>query len=81
MQPAAPCARFAKRTERLGLVMMQSTQAAASLPRLKGRAEVFAAIAAGLLGLFLIWGVGFANPAEIHNAAHDSRHSMVFPCH
>lgn len=33
------------------------------------------------LGLFLIWGVGFAGPQSIHNAAHDTRHSISFPCH
>ena len=34
-----------------------------------------------LLGLFLLFGVGFAHPDIIHNAAHDSRHSFSFPCH
>ncbi len=34
-----------------------------------------------LLGLGLVWGVGFAAPAAIHNAAHDARHSLAFPCH
>ena len=35
----------------------------------------------GLLGVFLIWGVGFAQSETLHNAAHDSRHSIAFPCH
>ena len=34
-----------------------------------------------LLGLGLIFLTGFAYPEVIHNAAHDTRHSMVFPCH
>lgn len=34
-----------------------------------------------LFGLLLIYGVGFAHPEAIHNAAHDSRHSFAFPCH
>jgi cobalt transporter subunit CbtB len=34
-----------------------------------------------LVGAFMILGVGFAHPEAIHNAAHDSRHSMGFPCH
>lgn len=34
-----------------------------------------------LLGVFLLFGVGFAHPDIIHNAAHDSRHSISFPCH
>lgn len=32
-------------------------------------------------GALLIWGVGFARPAAIHNAAHDVRHAFAFPCH
>jgi len=40
-----------------------------------------AAVAAGLLGVFILFGVGFAGPSTIHNAAHDSRHSFAFPCH
>ena len=39
------------------------------------------AVVAMLLGVFVLFGVGFAGPAEIHNAAHDSRHSFAFPCH
>jgi len=39
------------------------------------------AVAGAIFGLFLIYGVGFAHPEAIHNAAHDSRHSFAFPCH
>ncbi len=38
-------------------------------------------LAAILLGVFFIIGVGFAQPSVLHNAAHDSRHSAAFPCH
>lgn len=34
-----------------------------------------------LLGLFILYGTGFAQPETLHNAAHDSRHSFAFPCH
>ncbi len=34
-----------------------------------------------LLGLFVIGFVGFAQMDVAHNAAHDYRHSMAFPCH
>lgn len=37
--------------------------------------------AAALLGAFLIGGVGFSHITAVHNAAHDYRHSMGFPCH
>ena len=33
------------------------------------------------LGVFLVFGVGFAHPEAIHNAAHDARHAFSFPCH
>jgi cobalt transporter subunit CbtB len=39
------------------------------------------AILAAMLGVFLIWGVGFSPVMAIHNAAHDTRHSNGFPCH
>ena len=39
------------------------------------------AVFAMLLGAFILYGVGFAGPAEIHNAAHDVRHAFTFPCH
>ena len=34
-----------------------------------------------LLGLFVVGFVGFANIDAVHNAGHDYRHSMGFPCH
>ncbi|MFW2392688.1 MAG: CbtB domain-containing protein [Alphaproteobacteria bacterium] len=37
--------------------------------------------AAALLGIFIVGGVGFSHMAVFHNAAHDYRHSMAFPCH
>lgn len=39
------------------------------------------AVAALLVGLFLVFGTGFAHPMAIHNAAHDVRHAFAFPCH
>lgn len=55
---------------------MQSTAAAAEVAP-----TAVAALVAALLGLFILYGVGFASPATLHNAAHDSRHSFAFPCH
>lgn len=34
-----------------------------------------------LLGFFVIGFVGFSHIAVAHNAGHDYRHSMAFPCH
>jgi cobalt transporter subunit CbtB len=39
------------------------------------------ALFAALLGLFLLWAVGFSHVGAFHNAAHDTRHSNAFPCH
>ncbi|MBA4786337.1 MAG: CbtB-domain containing protein [Rhizobiales bacterium] len=34
-----------------------------------------------MLGLFFVGFVGFSHMEVVHNAAHDSRHSLAFPCH
>jgi cobalt transporter subunit CbtB len=41
-------------------------------------------IAGGLalvLGFLLVGTIGFASDMRIHNGAHDTRHSLGFPCH
>jgi len=43
--------------------------------------KVITVVVLGLLGVFVIWGAGFAQSETLHNAAHDSRHSIAFPCH
>jgi cobalt transporter subunit CbtB len=61
---------------------MERLQAAANVLATEHRVTaVVPAILAALLGLFILWGVGFAGPSVIHNAAHDTRHSVYFPCH
>ena len=42
---------------------------------------LIAAAFTALLGITVIWGVGFAPMNVLHNAAHDVRHSNGFPCH
>jgi len=32
-------------------------------------------------GAFILFMVGFSPMSETHNAAHDTRHSLAFPCH
>lgn len=34
-----------------------------------------------LVSLALVYLVGFAPMAPLHNAAHDTRHTAAFPCH
>ncbi len=33
------------------------------------------------IGATLLFTAGFANAAVMHDAAHDTRHSIGFPCH
>ncbi|CAN7646760.1 CbtB domain-containing protein [Bosea sp. LjRoot237] len=40
-----------------------------------------AVAAALILGFVLIYTVGFAASSNVHNAAHDTRHGLAFPCH
>ena len=41
---------------------------------------VVVALAASV-GIVLLFVAGFAETSVLHNAAHDSRHAAVFPCH
>lgn len=34
-----------------------------------------------LTGLFLLFVSGYAQATVLHDAAHDQRHAMAFPCH
>ncbi|MCP3054887.1 CbtB domain-containing protein [Aurantimonas marianensis] len=38
-------------------------------------------LAALVLGVFFVFGIGFAHSAAVHDTAHDVRHSYGFPCH
>ncbi len=54
----------------------------AARPRISDQAAALPAIAMALLvGAFLVVGTGLAGSDVIHNAAHDARHAMGFPCH
>ena len=44
-------------------------------------AAVKPAILAIVLGIFILYGVGFAQPQLLHDAAHDTRHAFALPCH
>ena len=34
-----------------------------------------------LLGVFVVFVAGFAGASALHEAAHNTRHSLAFPCH
>ncbi len=40
-----------------------------------------AATIAIVLGFFLVFAAGLAHPEALHNAVHDTRHALAFPCH
>jgi cobalt transporter subunit CbtB len=44
-------------------------------------ATVYAVSAAVIMGTLIIGAVGFAGSEMLHNAAHDVRHGLSFPCH
>jgi cobalt transporter subunit CbtB len=63
---------------------MDRSEPTTRTPAAESAARVYAAVpalAAAFLGVFLLWGVAFAGPSVVHNAAHDARHSVGFPCH
>ena len=52
-----------------------------STPTLSVSDRVKAVAAALVIGVALIYTTGFAASSNVHNAAHDSRHGLAFPCH
>jgi cobalt transporter subunit CbtB len=61
-----------------------ASSSASSVHALSSNASIarrLPALGAIALGLVLIYGVGFAQPSMLHNAAHDGRHAFSFPCH
>lgn len=45
------------------------------------RDRILPGLTAFVFGAALIYAAGFASAVELHNAAHDGRHSAGFPCH
>ncbi|MEE8172578.1 MAG: CbtB domain-containing protein [Alphaproteobacteria bacterium] len=58
-----------------------TTRGHAARDTTRGVRRLWPVFFAVLLGVSIIYGVGLANPLALHNAAHDSRHSLAFPCH
>ena len=57
-------------------VPFSSATAAGSIAGTKTACAVVFAIGAALVFL-----VGFAEASTVHDAAHDTRHGLAFPCH
>ena len=60
--------------------MQTNTLSTISLPTKKVEALKAAAVAC-VIGIGMIFTVGFAPMESVHDAAHDSRHALSFPCH
>ncbi|WP_181704192.1 CbtB domain-containing protein [Chthonobacter albigriseus] len=61
---------------------MNTTLNSAASSAVKVKSDVrTAALLALIAGIGLVFTTGFAHPELLHNAAHDWRHSMSFPCH
>lgn len=61
--------------------MTIKTEAAARKLSASKAETLRAACVALFLGLGLVYVAGFASPESVHDAAHDSRHALAFPCH
>lgn len=59
----------------------QSQAAQAAQVATARTAALAPAIFAILFGVLLLYGTGFARADALHNAAHDTRHSLSFACH
>jgi cobalt transporter subunit CbtB len=62
-------------------VQESNTQIAAGSAPSSCTRTLAAPLATAALGALIIWVVGFSHVEVIHNVAHDTRHSHVFPCH
>lgn len=78
----APSAGRQGDDDMLSALLNRSTgTAAATASTLPDRRSIAAGAAALVFGVVLVAGAGFAGPEALHNAAHDARHAMGFPCH
>jgi len=52
-----------------------------SFAGISAQERVLTGTIAALLGVFLLYGAGFAQANLLQNAAHDTRHAITVPCH
>jgi cobalt transporter subunit CbtB len=60
---------------------MLTNDSSLSAAGLRTPERVATGLVAALLGVFMLFGVGFAHSEVLHNAAHDTRHAITVPCH
>lgn len=67
---------------RRSFVNVQSQSQSAPLSVAGQRSETLKAAAVALfVGVALVFTAGFSHSSTIHNAGHDTRHALSFPCH
>ena len=54
------------------------SRATESLAKTAALAPIVLAV---MLGTFIVFGTGIVQIGAVHNAAHDTRHTLAFPCH
>jgi cobalt transporter subunit CbtB len=55
---------------------------AATIPLVQAKTDTLkAALVALVIGGALVFLTGFSHIDNVHNAAHDTRHALAFPCH
>lgn len=60
---------------------MLTNESEFSIASLSAQERLTAGVVTLLLGVFMLYGVAFAHPDILHNAAHDTRHAITVPCH
>lgn len=58
-----------------------NTTAVTTVSSLSISQRLTAGLIALVLGFVLVGTIGFAQDVRLHNGAHDTRHSLGFPCH
>lgn len=58
-----------------------TTQTNIRISTLSVSQRLVAGLVCAVLGLGILYTVGFADMALAHNSAHDTRHAIGFPCH
>ena len=61
--------------------LQQTTPAQKSAPLTESTLTTAQHIGVFGFGAIILFMVGFSPMPQAHNAAHDTRHSMAFPCH
>ena len=58
-----------------------NTTSASAIASLSVPQRLAAGLVALVLGFVMLGTIGFAQDVRLHNGAHDTRHSLGFPCH